>query len=141
MVSGISGHNGKRNSTMTELDHSTIPPIPTQQTQSQDEDRVPRPVIKIIDPSFIETTAPPLPARPNPEHIPDSTLPVPNKKGGYQSKPNKHTEWERKGKVKEGMRRIWDENDNCWKDIPINPDGNNGEGVGSGRTRISLGRG
>nr|XP_018261001.1 uncharacterized protein I303_06718 [Kwoniella dejecticola CBS 10117]OBR83159.1 hypothetical protein I303_06718 [Kwoniella dejecticola CBS 10117] len=170
MISGISGHNGKRNSTMTELDHPTVPPVPSVPSvptvpaqpgshigdRGQDEDSVPRPEIRIIDPSLIalgtgfgnadaNESLPPVPQRPDPAHIPESTLPAPVVNGEAAGRGYKYTEWERKGKVKEGMRRIWDENDNAWKDIPAKAASghsmSNAEGVGSGRTRIDIGRG
>ncbi|WVR09789.1 hypothetical protein IAU60_006865 [Kwoniella sp. DSM 27419] len=48
-------------------------------------------------------------------------------------------EWEEKGKVKEGYRRIWDEDQARWVDIPVA--GAQGGGPGSSRTWVRLGMG
>ncbi|WVQ67042.1 uncharacterized protein L199_005235 [Kwoniella botswanensis] len=148
MISGISGHNGKRQS--MDLDN-----VQQQQQEAQGSNAsnaVPKPEIVIINPSSHNgssgtssqdhNTPPPLPSRPHPDHIPESTLPVSTPPTRTQPteeevarQRNKYLEWERKGKVKNGMRRIWDEDDNSWRDIPIS----HGEGIGSGRTKVTLG--
>ncbi|KAK6909474.1 hypothetical protein I203_103493 [Kwoniella mangroviensis CBS 8507] len=148
MISGISGHHGKRLS----VDLDNVQQQQQQATQgSKASNAVPKPEIVIINPSSHnhssgkscqDHTPPPLPSRPHPDHIPESTLPISTSPTRTQPteeevarQRNKYLEWERKGKVKNGMRRIWDEDENSWRDIPIS----HGEGVGSGRTKVTLG--
>ncbi|WWC94824.1 hypothetical protein V866_001674 [Kwoniella sp. B9012] len=149
MISGISGHNGKRQS--VDLDNLQQQQQPQETQGSNASNAVPKPEIVIINPSSHkgssgksspDHTPPPLPSRPHPDHIPESTLPISTSPTRTQPteeevarQRNKYLEWERKGKVKNGMRRIWDEDENSWRDIPIS----HGEGVGSGRTKVTLG--
>ncbi|WWD03590.1 hypothetical protein V865_001644 [Kwoniella europaea PYCC6329] len=120
MISGISGHNGKRQS--MDLDNVQQ----QQQQESQGSNAVPKPEIVIINPSSHngssgkssqDHTPPSLPSRPHPDHIPESTLPISTTPTRTQPteeevarQRNKYLEWERKGK-----------------------------GVGSGRTKVTLG--
>jgi hypothetical protein len=50
---------------------------------------------------------------------------------------------DRKGKSKEGSKRVWDEDKGVWLDGPIgqstvNGNGNGPDGPGSARTRVSM---
>ncbi|WWC91591.1 uncharacterized protein L201_006537 [Kwoniella dendrophila CBS 6074] len=120
----------------------------------QDKKTVPQPEIQIIAASnpTTSTSTSSASASGSPERLMinkrSSSNKIRNNEDEYKEyQINKYQDWERKGKVKEGMRRIWDENENTWKDIPIGNNINNnnnytpnGQGIGSGRTRISLGQ-
>ncbi|WVW86032.1 hypothetical protein I302_108070 [Kwoniella bestiolae CBS 10118] len=156
MISGISGHGGgPRNSMDLDTLQANYPPSASG-LQTGNDGVVPKPEIVIINPSSNNSQSeqsskpqsdeaippPPLPDRPHPDHIPESTLSMassaarthPNEEEIVKQR-NKYYEWERKGKVKAGMRRIWDEDEGSWRDVPIP----HVEGVGSGRTKVTMG--